>query len=542
MTAPDHRIPELAWNAWGVAEDARPLPESARALLADGLGVTNRDTPSVAEADARLCPSALPTTARTALTRIVGDDSVRTDNAARLRHCGGKSTPDLLRRRRGDAERAPDAVVLPADHDQVESVLRTCSELGIAVIPFGGGTSVVGGLEPDRGGFASVVALDLRHLDELTELDTESGTATLRAGLRGPEAEQLLRARGYTLGHFPQSFEYATIGGFAATRSSGQASSGYGRFDDMVLRLRVATPRGTLDLGKAPASAAGPDLRELFLGSEGTLGTITEVTVRVRPTPAEKAHEAWSFPDFATGTRALRELAQTGALPTVARLSDETETALNSAMADDGGTEPSAGCSMITIYEGTAEHVTARQREAAELLRAAGGTSLGAERAAAWEHGRFNAPYLRDALLDVNAVAETLETATTWSNLTATYTAVRDRLTEALRQQGTPPVVMCHISHLYPEGASLYFTVVCGRAEDPVAQWRHAKRAASEAIAASGATITHHHAVGTDHRPWMTEEIGELGLELLRAAKARLDPEGVLNPGKLLPAGEDAGD
>ncbi|WP_460329255.1 FAD-binding oxidoreductase, partial [Actinopolyspora lacussalsi] len=264
-------------------------------------------------------------------------------------------------------------------------------------------------------------------------------------------------------------------------------------------------------------------------------GVVTEVTVRVRPAPAETRHEAWSFPDFATGAAALRKLARTGSLPTVARLSDETETGLNLSSSEVGESAPSGGCLTVTTYEGTAEHVEARHAEVAELLRAAGGTSLGAEPADSWDRGRFHAPYLRDALLDVNTLAETLETATTWSNLDRTYRAVHGALTEALGEQGTPPLVMCHVSHIYPTGASLYFTVACARAADPVAQWQHAKRAAGDAITSVGATITHHHAVGSDHRDWMVEEVGELGLDVLRAVKETVDPEGVLNPGKLLP-------
>ncbi|MDP9642390.1 alkyldihydroxyacetonephosphate synthase [Actinopolyspora lacussalsi] len=535
MTAPQHRTPEPMWNAWGTASEADPLPEHLRALLTDSLGVPRRDTPSVPRDQVRIRESALPDVARASIQDAVGAEHLHTDEHTRLLHTGGKSTPDLLRRRSGDADEAPDAVVRPGSHEEVELVLRACARHRVAVIAFGGGTSVVGGVSPDRSALPVVVALDLARLDRLLELDTESGTATLQAGLRGPEAERLLRERGCTLGHFPQSFEYASIGGFAATRSSGQASAGYGRFDDMVLDLRVATPRGTIHPGRAPASAAGPDLRQLFLGSEGAFGVVTEVTVRVRPAPAETRHEAWSFPDFATGAAALRKLARTGSLPTVARLSDETETGLNLSSSEVGESAPSGGCLTVTTYEGTAEHVEARHAEVAELLRAAGGTSLGAEPADSWDRGRFHAPYLRDALLDVNTLAETLETATTWSNLDRTYRAVHGALTEALGEQGTPPLVMCHVSHIYPTGASLYFTVACARAADPVAQWQHAKRAAGDAITSVGATITHHHAVGSDHRDWMVEEVGELGLDVLRAVKETVDPEGVLNPGKLLP-------
>jgi alkyldihydroxyacetonephosphate synthase len=415
-------------------------------------------------------------------------------------------------------------------------VLGVCAAHRLAVVPFGGGTSVVGGVTPLRGGLVGVVALDLRRLARLVSVDTESLTATMQAGLRAPDAEELLAAHGLTIGHFPQSFEHASIGGFAATRSAGQASSGYGRFDEVIVALKVATPVGTLDLGRAPASAAGPDLRELFVGSEGALGVITEVTLRVHRVPDVQLDEAWVFGDFASGTAALRELAQSDAEPTVTRLSDEVETAINAAVSGESGSGVT-GCLAITCYEGTADAVEARRAAATRILDAAGGTRL--DGPTGWRAGRYHGPYLRDALLDVGALAETLETATSWSNLRTLYEAVRDAVIATLSAAGTPPLVLCHISHVYPSGASLYFTVVCAAAADPVAQWAAAKQAAGDAIVAARGTITHHHAVGTDHRPWMAAEIGDLGVAVLRAVKATVDPVGILNPGKLVPeAGE----
>ncbi len=287
-----------------------------------------------------------------------------------------------------------------------------------------------------------------------------------------------------------------------------------------------------LDLGRAPASAAGPDLRQLFLGSEGTLGVITAVRLRVHPLPAVKAYEAWSFPDFATGTAALRAVEQQGTGPTVIRLSDEAETMVNLAMTEQiGGTPTVSGCLAVTVFEGSAEQAATRHRATRAALLAAGATSLGEGPARAWEHGRFNAPYLRDSLLNAGALCETLETAASWSRLPALRTAVTEALTAAL----PGALVLCHISHVYPTGASLYFTVVAALGEDPLTRWGAAKRAAGDAILGAGGTITHHHAVGADHRPWMTDEVGDLGVRILRAVKAELDPAGILNPGKLIP-------
>jgi alkyldihydroxyacetonephosphate synthase len=291
-----------------------------------------------------------------------------------------------------------------------------------------------------------------------------------------------------------------------------------------------------LDLGRAPESAAGPDLRQLMIGSEGVFGIITRVRVRVHPVPEATRYEAWSFPDFATGADALRAVVQTGTGPTVIRLSDEAETGVNLATTESTGEDSvTGGCLAITVFEGSAAHAESRHAETRALLEANGGTSLGEAPARAWEHGRFGAPYLRDSLLSAGALCETLETATDWSNLRTLKAAVTDALTTALAESGTPALVLCHISHVYPTGASLYFTVVAGQRGNPIEQWRKAKTAASDAMMRTGGTITHHHAVGADHRPWMRDEVGDLGVAMLRAVKATLDPAGILNPGKLIP-------
>ena len=522
----------MAWDAWGDPDRSAALPERVRELLSATFHIDPEPSQPRSEQDVRLRESALSHDDRAALAGLVGSDGVSTEHADRLRHAGGKSTSDLLRRQAHDQD-APDAVVAPPTGEQVAPVLGYCAEHDIAVVPYGGGTSVVGGLDPIRDTHASVVALDLRLLADLTSLDRTSGLATLGAGLTGPQAEALLNEHGFTLGHFPQSFEHASIGGFAATRSSGQASSGYGRFDDMVQALTIATPRGTLRPGRGPASAAGPDLRQLFLGSEGALGVITDVTVRVRQLPAHTEYAAWSFPDFASGVDALRTLVRAGVRPAVLRLSDEVETVTNRMVSGDDSDSPP--CLAIATFEGTIERAAQELTYAREILEAHAATWCGAKPAQDWEGSRFGAPYLRDALLREGVLAETLETATTWSNLTTLRTAVTDALVASLTDLGTPPLVLCHVSHTYATGASLYFTIACAQTDDPLAQWAAAKRAAGDAIATAGGTITHHHAVGVDHRAWMRNEVGELGIDVLHAVKNTVDPKGVLNPGKLLP-------
>ncbi|HEV7900220.1 MAG TPA: FAD-binding oxidoreductase [Planosporangium sp.] len=512
---------------WGDPGRAVTLPDGVRALLASALGVREPRRPAAVIA---LPPGGLPDRSLRILRAVCA--RVRIDDEARLSHAAGMSTVDLLRLRAGAAADAPDAVVEPADHDEVVAVLRACAANRIAVVAFGGGTSVVGGLRARRDGYAGLVALDLARLDRLLDLDPVSRTATFEAGARAPRAEDMLSERGFTLGHFPQSFERATLGGFAATRSAGQASAGYGRFDQMVVGLRIATPGGTLRLGRAPHTAAGPDLRQLFLGSEGAFGVITEVTAQIRPTPPVRRYLGWRFPDFPAATEATRALAQDGPLPAVLRCSDEVETAVGAM--SGGGDGSGGGCLMITGVEGTAERVAAVESALTDRLTGFGGQPLGSGPGQAWLRDRFAAPYLRDALLDAGALVETVETAAFWSALPDTYAAVRDALATRLADLGTPALVLCHISHVYPSGGSLYFTVVAAQATDPVAQWAAAKAAASDAIAASGATISHHHGVGRDHIPWYGAEIGPQATAALRGVKRVLDPQDILNPGILL--------
>lgn len=529
----DFSLPADPASAWAAPPDHPLVTPRVRELLAQVFDVD----PDAATPVPAVVPGAstLADDARDALIAAVGPEHVRLDAAPRAAHANGMSYLDLLRRRTGQAPAAPDAVVLPADEQEIAAVLAACAHHDVAIVPFGGGTSVVGGVAPGRGPFAAVIALDLARLDRLLEFDDISRTATLQAGLSAPRADALLAERGFTLGHVPQSFERATIGGFAATRSAGQLSTGWGRFDALVEHIRAVTPAGTLDLGRAPGTAAGPDLRQMVLGSEGAFGVITEVTVRVRPVPEVRRHEGWRVANFAEGVALVRALGQDGPRPDLLRLSDETETALGVATA---GEEAGDGCLLLIGWEGAAEDVTRRADAATAFLQTGGATPLGEDAAASWREGRFRAPRLRDELLGAGLLVETLETAVRWRDLEALHATVGERLRAAL--DGARPVVACHLSHVYPAGASLYFSVLARQDEhDPVAQWQDAKRAACDALTGAGATITHHHAVGADHAPWMTAEVGDSGVALLRAVKDHLDPHGVMNPGKLIPSDAD---
>src|SRR3954469_11738839 len=531
MTTVGTSAPQLIeWTQWGATKPE--LPARMQALLRKELGPT---TPSSAAqiTDARLPESALPAAAAEALRRAVGTDHVLADAESRARYAGGQAYAEIVRRRAGDAGAAPDAVVLPGNAAEVADVLRVCSDAGVAVVPWGGGTSVVGGLESLRGGLTAVIALDLGRLDALLAVDDVSGTATFQPGITTPAAEAALARHGLTLGHVPQSFERASLGGYVVTRSAGQASTGYGRIDDLVVGLRMATPVGELVLPALPGSAAGPDLRRLVLGSEGTLGVVTEVTLRVRRTPAVRQYEGWMAPSWDAGREALRRIAQDGPHPDIARLSDPDETRISMALSGTGrltrrlmstylkARRADGGCLVILGFEGTKADVGHRRRAVRALLRRAGAVRLGARAGRAWEHGRVAGPSLRDSLLDAGVLAETLETAGQWSGLRELYDEVRAALHSSLGRA----VVGCHVSHLYPTGASLYFTVLA--AAEPgheVEQWAAAKRAANDAIVAAGGTISHHHAVGTAHRDHVTTDLSPVGVEALRAVKAKLDP------------------
>lgn len=533
------------WWGWGDPAVSPELDGPALSTLRERVGELRPPEPPPELAELELPPAEpLPP----ALIEAVGEGNVFTGVEDRVRHATGCGYADLARLRSGRLEAAPDAVLLPADAEEVQRVLDRCAEERVAVVPFGGGTSVVGGVEPLRGTHERLVSLDLSRLRGV-EVDARSLTARLGAGLRGPEAEAALAEHGVVLGHYPQSFEYATIGGFAATRSAGQASSGYGRFDALVSAIRLLTPVGELRTLDTPHTAAGPSLRELVIGSEGVLGVIPELTVRVRPRPRVRSYEAWMADSFEAGAEIVRALAQGPGLPDVIRVSDEEETEVSLALSGprglsgrlfDGylGLRRRRGGALIVVgLEGDEESVARRRALAVRALRGGGAIYLGEGAGRSWEHGRYQGPYLRDTLIGVGALVETLETSHTWSGLAGLYGAVGAAIRKSLAAQGTPGLAFCHLSHAYADGASLYFTFISrARPGEEVDQWRAVKRAASEAIVAEGGTITHHHAVGRDHAPYMEAEVGELGVEVLRAAKERLDPAGIMNPEKLIGA------
>ena len=528
---------------WGGPSDAPELSSRVRDYLARHVGVAT-SWPPADPASWQLAPSRLPAAMVDSLRAAVGDDHVSDARADRLAATGGAAFIDYARRRAGAVDDVPDLVVRPGSHDEVMRVLAIAGEHRVAVVPVGGGTSVVGGLRTDE----PRIALALDRLGRLLHLDDVSGIATVGPAVTGPVLEALLQARGYTLGHLPQSWERATIGGYVATRSAGQASTGYGRSDDMVESLVVATPEGTLELGRGPSTAAGPDLLGLMVGSEGAFGVITRVGLRVRRLPEHRVYDALVFPGFAEGVDAFRDAAQSRATADVMRLSDEAETATTLLMSGPSGiagaalerylrargVDLSSASLAIVGWEGTdRDLVRARRAATWRALRRHGAVSLGHGPGESWRRHRFDGPHLRDALMDQGYLVETLETATHWSG----YLGLHGDVTAALRDSLGPrpgPYVMSHLSHAYETGASLYTTVIAvADRQDPAAQWQRAKSATSNALMAAGATITHHHAVGRDHAAWLPQEVGPLGMAILRATKSTVDPEGLLNPGVL---------
>jgi alkyldihydroxyacetonephosphate synthase len=540
--------PAMRWWGWGDPEHPPGLPAHALAFLRETVGIAAQPCPPVALARVQLAPSELSAAVLAELRVLLGERGVRDGHEERVLHAAGKGYPDLVQLRAGEPAGAPDAILYPSDPAQLRPLLELCARHSLALVPFGGGTSVVGGVAPLRGPHSAALALDMRGLAELVELDRYSRIVTVQAGMRVPALERRLAAQGLTLGHFPQSYEHVSLGGCAATRSAGQASTGYGRFEDLVLGLRLTAPAGEIAAAPLPATAAGPDLRELLVGSEGTLGVIHELSLRVRAAPAHSRYEGVFFEDFTAGAAALRALAQERLAPTVARLSDEQETRMSLALAGAGGLKGRLGrvylgvrgyrdgCLAILGFEGAEPEISERRARALALVRRHGGLPVGRAPGEAWRAQRFAAPYLRDELLTHGVMVETLETATRWSRLGELHREVGGALAAALAAQGTPGLVMCHISHLYETGASLYFTFLARQREGrELEQWQAVKRAAGKAIVDHAGTITHHHAVGRDHVPWMEREVGATGLEALRALKRQLDPSAIMNPGKLLP-------
>lgn len=467
----------------------------------------------------------------------------------RLQHSRGQGLPDILRLRFGSSVHPPDAVCRPGTAAEVESVLRDCDRHGVRVIPWGGGTSVTGGVNVPPG-FGPTLSLDLERLSGLEGLDERSRLATLRAGTMGPAVEAALAPHGFTLGHFPQSWELSTVGGWIVTRSSGQESLGYGRIEDLMAGVRLVAPAGRLDLLPLPGSAAGPELRAMVTGSEGRLGVVTSATLRVRPLPERKVVQAAFVRSWEDGLETVRELVQSGVPLTMIRLSDpaETRVALAIGLASSRWSPVvqrylrarrigDDACLLLYGTDGPRETVGSILSCARSVCRRHHGVVVGSGPGRHWLADRFRHPYMRDGLLDEGYATDTFETAAVWSGVEELRRAVSAAVAGALDAWGEATALLCHVSHPYRDGTSLYFTFfyrTTADCDENIARWAAVKRSAMEAIVGAGGTISHHHGVGAWHAPWLEAEIGTLGRALIADAARRMDPRGILNPQVLL--------
>lgn len=548
----------MKFSGWGDPHKAYDLTHRPYLwpFVHSQLGLEDRlDTTVVNPADITVPAPRLDPGFIAAVTAALGASQVSTDAQVRLLHTYGKSYRDLLRARAGQLDRVPDAVLFPTSRAHVEAILAAATAHRVQIVPFGGGTNIVGGVEadPTRPGMAATVSL--RQMNRVLAVDPIARTARIEAGALGPELEAALNTQGFSLGHFPDSFEFSTLGGWLATRSAGMQSDAYGKIEDMVVSLTLCTPTGTLVTRNVPRSATGPDLAQIAVGSEGTLGLITEAVMRIHPVGIRE-NRGLLVPGFANGIALARALAHRGALPSTTRISNPQETALSFATKSPPSGASAAfakifkaylrhvrrfpfddACLMITGFEAAAPSELAAQRRATlAICREFGAVDLGTSVGAKWFAGRYDYPYLRDTVMDRGGMADVTETAATWDVLPALYADVKSSVHAHLRRGEFPGYVGCHLSHSYPDGACLYFTFAAAREKGrELPQYLETKRLIFEILLKHGATLTHHHAVGYELLPWMPRHLGPTGVNLLRGLKQTVDPLNLCNPGKLIP-------
>jgi alkyldihydroxyacetonephosphate synthase len=556
----------MKWWGWG-AEDVSFSHEGKPELApfiehAIGLDVRRPGTTALAFEDLEIPATALPPGLRAQLEAAVGPERVSTDDRDRLVHGRGKSLTDLIRQRRGDLGRLPDVVVRPATEEEVGAVVTAVLEEDAVVIPFGGGSSISGSLEAQAGEPRPVISIDMGRLNRVLSIDPTSQLARVQAGVFGPDLERQLGAQGWTCGHFPDSFTHSTLGGWIATRSSGLQSDRYGDIAEITRGLRVVTPSGVLVVRPVPSTSTGPSVREMVLGSEGRLGVITEATIQVRRVPRERKILGYLFPTWAAGLAAMRDIAASEASPSITRVSDAPETAFSFAMREAPtlldrvkskalqaflrrrGWDLKAMCLSLIGYEGSAGHVATQRKISERIAKRHGGLCIGQGPGELYDQKKFDTPYIRDFLLDRGAPADVSETSAPWSELQTVYDKVMAAGHGAFRRLGVPGYLMCHLSHSYHSGACLYFTFALNPPDghDALEDYGVVKRAIQQAFVDSGATLSHHHAVGTEHAQWLEEDISPPGVAMLRALFEGTDPAANLNPGKIVAADSLSGD
>ncbi len=549
----------MKWWGWGredvsfTHEDKPDLAPFIREQLQ--LDVTKPGTERPAELGELDLPEPnLPGPLREELERAVGAEHVSTDALDRVVHTRGKSLRDLVRQRRGDMPRLPDAVVRPGDEPAVEALLKAALEADAVVIAFGGGSSISGSVEAEPGERRPVLSVDMTRLDQLLDIDPTARLARVQAGVYGPDLERQLGARGWTFGHFPDSFTHSTLGGWIATRSSGMQSDRYGDIADLTRGLRMVTPTGTMAVRPVPSTSTGPSVREMVLGSEGRLGLITEATIHVRRIAPERRILGYLFPNWREGLAAMRDIAASEAEPSVTRVSDAPETVFSFATRKAStpvdklkskalqlflkrkGWDLEQMCLSFIGYEGTKTNVKVQRALTERIVKAHGGLCIGSSPGELYDQKKFDTPYIRDFLLDRGAPADVSETSAPWSELGNVYDAVMAAGHGAFRELGVPGYLMCHLSHSYHAGACLYFTfaITPSGKRDSLEEYDAVKNAIQQAFVDNGATLSHHHAVGTEHSRWLEQDISGPGVRMVEALLHGTDPGANLNPGKIV--------
>ena len=548
-------VKHMKWWGWGVEgvaftydnkPDFAPFVKKAVGLVLDG-----SEGSSVSFSDLTLPASTIDAPFLAELASIVGADNAIVDDELRLVHTYGKSIRDLLRIRASELPRMPDVVLYPADEAEVASVVSAAMKANAVIIPFGGGSNISGSLEPHPGEARVVISLDLGRLNKVVSIDEGSGIARIQAGAQGPFIEEQLNSRGWTMGHFPDSFTHSTLGGWVATRSSGMQSDKYGDIADIARGLRMVRPAGIVDIRPVPSASTGPSVREMILGSEGRLGVITEVTVQVHRTPEVREINGYLFPNWEAGIAAMHEISESDARPTVTRVSDARESGFSFATGKaKTGFDPQKvlmaflkargwdleGINLSFIgFEGSKSHVEYEKKIVARIVKKHGGLGVGKGPGVLYDQKKFDTPYLRDFLLDRGAAADVSETAAPWSRLNEIHDAVYAAANEAYEQIGTPGWIMSHLSHSYHSGACLYFTFAFVHGgETAIAEYDVVKRAIQQAFVDHGGTISHHHGVGREHAPWLEQDISKEGVALMSGLFASADPKKNFNPDKVI--------
>jgi len=553
-------VKHMKWWGWGVDgvgfhyEDKPGFaPFVLQAVGLDLLTAERAGEPAFADLKV---PKSNATAAFTkTLAGIVGADNVSTDDMLRVIHTYGKSLRDLVRIRGNMIKRSPDVVVYPADEAEVQQVVDAAVAANAVIIPFGGGSNIASSLEPLPEEKRTIISLDLGRLRKVLDIDADSGLARIEAGAQGPDLEEQLNKQGWTIGHFPDSFTHSTVGGWVATRSSGMQSDKYGDIADIARGLRVVRPGGVLVLRPLPSTSSGPSVREMILGSEGRLGVITEVTVQVHRVPAKRDVYAYFFPNWKSGIAAMQEISESDAAPSITRISDARETGFSLATSKDRkgfdkflagtvlpGLMKSKGWTLEDIclsfigYEGSVSHAKRQKKLVDAIVKKHGGMGVGTGPGILYDQKKFDTPYLRDFLLDMGAAGDVSETAAPWSKLVALHEAVYAAANKAYDEIGIKGWIMSHLSHSYHSGACLYFTFafVLDEGRDELEQYDAVKSAIQQEFMDAGATLSHHHGVGTEHRPWMTEDLSPEGVALMAGLFATADPGNRLNPDKVL--------